>query len=193
MPDYLERNALKATRELPDFFWTGETDMHCLAEAAGQTKKHAYAHHIQRLMVTGNFAMLIGVDPQLVHEWYLAVYIDAFEWVELPNTLGMSQFGDGGLLGSKPYASSGSYINRMSNYCKSCKYNVKERVGEDACPFNSLYWHFIDRHEDKLRGNNRMSMIYRNLDKMDADVKEDILKTAEAFLENLTPSKSDYM
>lgn len=193
MPEYLERNALKATRDLPDFYWTGDTDMHCLSEATTQTKTHAYAHHIQRLMVTGNFAMLIGVEPKQVHEWYLAVYIDAFEWVELPNTLGMSQFGDGGLLGSKPYASSGSYINRMSNYCSSCKYDVKQRTGPKACPFNSLYWHFIDRNADTLKGNNRMSMIYRNFEKMDAETKEDILETAEIFIQSLVPAASDYM
>lgn len=193
MPEYLERNALGAIRDLPDFYWTGETDMHCLSEATSQTKEHAYAHHIQRLMVTGNFAMLIGVDPKQVHEWYLAVYIDAFEWVELPNTLGMSQFGDGGVLGSKPYASSGAYINRMSNYCSSCKYDVKQRIGPKACPFNSLYWHFIDRNKDNLKGNNRMSMIYRNLEKMDAAVKSDILETAETFLSSLEPAKDDYL
>ena len=193
MPEYLDRNALGASRDLPDFYWTGETDMHCLSEATSQTKEHAYAHHIQRLMVTGNFAMLIGVDPQQVHEWYLAVYIDAFEWVELPNTLGMSQFGDGGLLGSKPYASSGAYINRMSNYCSSCKYDVKQRIGPKACPFNSLYWHFIDRNKDMLKGNNRMSMIYRNLEKMDAEVKTDIIQTAEIFLETLVSAKSEYL
>ena len=193
MPEYLDRNALMAARDLPDFYWTGETDMHCLSEATGQTKEHAYAHHIQRLMITGNFAMLIGVDPKQVHEWYLAVYIDAFEWVELPNTLGMSQFGDGGLLGSKPYASSGSYINRMSNYCGSCKYDVKARTGPKACPFNSLYWHFIDRNQDTLKGNNRMSMIYRNLEKMDPELKSEILDTADRFLKNLVPAKSNYM
>ena len=193
MPEYLDRNALNAARDLPDFYWTGETDMHCLSEATGQTKEHAYSHHIQRLMITGNFAMLIGVDPKQVHEWYLAVYIDAFEWVELPNTLGMSQFGDGGLLGSKPYASSGSYINRMSNYCGSCKYDVKARTGPKACPFNSLYWHFIDRNQDTLKGNNRMSMIYRNLEKMDPELKSEILDTADRFLKNLVPAKSNYM
>ena len=192
MPDYLEENALTATRDLPEFYWTGETDMHCLSEAIGQTKEHAYAHHIQRLMITGNFALLIGVDPKQVHEWYLAVYIDAFEWVELPNTLGMSQFGDGGLLGSKPYASSGAYINRMSNYCKSCKYNVKERIGENACPFNSLYWHFIDRNKDALSGNNRMSMPYRNLAKMDEDVRDGLIAQADTFLTSLEPTKGDY-
>jgi len=192
MPDYLEENALTATRDLPEFYWTGETDMHCLSEAISQTKEHAYAHHIQRLMITGNFALLIGVDPKQVHEWYLAVYIDAFEWVELPNTLGMSQFGDGGLLGSKPYASSGAYINRMSNYCKSCKYNVKERIGENACPFNSLYWHFIDRNKDALSGNNRMSMPYRNLAKMDEDVRNGLIAQADTFLTSLEPTKGDY-
>ncbi|WP_371397820.1 cryptochrome/photolyase family protein [Fretibacter rubidus] len=193
MPDYVSENALGATRTLPDFYWTGDTDMHCLSQSIGQTKEHAYAHHIQRLMITGNFALLIGADPKLVHEWYLAVYIDAFEWVELPNSLGMSQFADGGLLGSKPYASSGSYINRMSNYCGDCHYNVKDRTGPKACPFNSLYWHFIDRNKDTLKGNNRMSMIYRNLEKMDEGVRKDILETAEAFLDDLTPATSDYM
>lgn len=192
MPEYLEENALGATRDLPEFYWTGETDMHCLSEAVGQTIEHAYAHHIQRLMITGNFALLIGVDPKQIHEWYLAVYIDAFEWVELPNTLGMSQFADGGLLGSKPYASSGAYINRMSNYCKSCKYNVKERVGEDACPFNSLYWHFIARNEEELSSNNRMSMPYRNLAKMDAEVREGLMAKADNFLESLQPTKATY-
>lgn len=193
MPDYIQENALEAKRDLPDFYWTADTKMTCLSQAIGQTKKHAYAHHIQRLMVTGNFAMLIGVAPKAIHEWYLAVYMDAFEWVELPNTLGMSQFADGGLLGSKPYASSGAYINRMSNYCGSCHYEVKDRVGPKACPFNSLYWHFIDRNEDVLRGNHRMSMIYRNFDKMNETVKADILETAEHFLDGLIPAKSDYM
>ena len=192
MPEYLEENALRATRDLPDFYWTGETDMHCLSEAIEQTIEHAYAHHIQRLMITGNFALLIGVDPKQLHEWYLAVYIDAFEWVELPNTLGMSQFGDGGLLGSKPYASSGAYINRMSNYCKSCKYNVKDRIGDNACPFNSLYWNFIARNEAVLSGNNRMSMPYRNLAKMDKETREALMSQAEGFLAKLVPSKGEY-
>ncbi len=192
MPDYLEENALGATRDLPEFYWTGKTDMHCLSEAVGQTIEHAYAHHIQRLMITGNFALLIGVEPKQLHEWYLAVYIDAFEWVELPNTLGMSQFGDGGLLGSKPYASSGAYINRMSNYCSSCKYNVKERVGDKACPFNSLYWHFIDRNEEALAKNNRMAMPYRNLAKMDEETRKALKQQAETFLNNLRPTQGNY-
>lgn len=185
MPEYVSRNFLAARRELPDFYWTGETDMACLSHAIGQTLEHAYAHHIQRLMITGNFALLIGADPKAVHTWYLSVYIDAFEWVELPNTLGMSQFGDGGLLGSKPYASSGAYINRMSDYCGSCRYNVKKRVGEDACPFNALYWHFLARNEEALKGNNRLAMPYRNLAKMAPDVREGLMEQAEAFLENL--------
>jgi len=143
-------------------------------------------------MITGNFALLIGVDPKQLHEWYLAVYIDAFEWVELPNTLGMSQFGDGGLLGSKPYASSGAYINRMSNYCSDCKYDVKTRVGENACPFNSLYWHFISRNEEALSGNNRMAMPYRNLSKMDEDTRKELMVQAENFLGSLSPTEGDY-
>ena len=143
-------------------------------------------------MITGNFALLIGVDPKQLHEWYLAVYIDAFEWVELPNTLGMSQFGDGGLLGSKPYASSGAYINRMSNYCKSCKYNVKDRIGDNACPFNSLYWNFIARNEAVLSGNNRMSMPYRNLAKMDKETREALMSQADGFLATLVSTKGAY-
>jgi deoxyribodipyrimidine photolyase-related protein len=184
-PDYVDRNALGATRNLPGFYWTGETDMHCLAQAIGQTLDYAYAHHIQRLMITGNFALLIGADPKQVHIWYLEVYADAYEWVELPNTLGMSQFADGGLLGSKPYASSGAYINRMSDYCGSCRYDVTQRVGPDACPFNALYWDFLARNEKKLRPNNRMAMPYRNWDRM-AEADKTALRTqARAFLEGL--------
>jgi len=190
MPSYVLENHLKAKRPLPDFYWTGETDMNCLKQTIIQTLEHAYAHHIQRLMITGNFALLIGADPQAVHEWYLSVYLDAFEWVELPNTLGMSQFADGGLLGSKPYASSGAYINRMSNYCGDCRYNVKNRVGDDACPFNALYWHFMARNEDVLRGNNRLAMPYRNLDKMDAEIRHGLMEQADAFLGSLQESDS---
>jgi deoxyribodipyrimidine photolyase-related protein len=190
MPGYEMQNFLEAELALPDFYWTGDTEMKCLSESIKQTLDYAYAHHIQRLMVTGNFVLLIGVDPFAVHEWYLSVYLDAFEWVELPNTLGMSQFGDGGLLGSKPYASSGSYINRMSNYCKDCHYNVKDRVGEKACPFNALYWHFLDRNEDKLRGNNRLAMPYRNWDRMDEDVKGALIEQASDFIASLKPSQA---
>jgi deoxyribodipyrimidine photolyase-related protein len=165
-PDYVSRNFLGHARALPGWYWTGETDMHCLAEALGQTIATAHAHHIQRLMVTGNFALLIGADPKQVHLWYLEIYVDAYEWVELPNTLGMSQFGDGGLLSSKPYVSSGAYINRMSDYCRHCRYDVTKRIGEDACPFNALYWDFLVRHRDKLGENRRLAMPYRSWDRM---------------------------
>ncbi len=185
MPAYVGENFFNAKRALPEFYWTAETDMACLSAAITQTKEEAYAHHIQRLMVTGNFAMLAGVDPKEVHEWYLMVYADAYEWVELPNTLGMSQFADGGLLGSKPYAASGNYINKMSDYCHSCRYKVQQKTGEDACPFNPLYWHFLDRNGDKLRGNPRLGQVYRTWDKMSDEKRADYLDTAERFLEKL--------
>lgn len=185
MPEYTDENALEAKRDLPWFYWSGETDMQCLSQSIGQTIEHAYAHHIQRLMITGNFALLAGVDPKALHEWYLAVYIDAFEWVELPNTIGMSQFADGGVLASKPYASSGAYINRMSDYCKSCRYNVKEKLGDDACPFNTLYWDFMARNKERLGKNPRMGMAYRNLEKMDAEQLKAYREKAAAFLEGL--------
>ena len=184
-PDYVDRNELGATRDLPSCYWTGETDMHCMRQAIGQTLDYAYAHHIQRLMITGNFALIAGVDPKQVHEWYLAVYADAYEWVELPNTLGMSQFGDGGMLASKPYASSGAYINRMSNYCSSCRYDVKQRTGPNACPFNALYWDFMARNESKLRGNVRMAMPYKNWDRMAQGDKLALRASAKQFLETL--------
>ncbi|MDB5886377.1 MAG: cryptochrome/photolyase family protein, partial [Polaromonas sp.] len=147
MPDYAGHNALDAQSALPDFYWTGETDMACLRDALAQTLAHGYAHHIQRLMVTGLYALLLGVQPQAVHGWYLAVYVDAVEWVELPNVLGMSQFADGGLMASKPYAATGKYIQRMSNHCKGCRYDPAESVGDKACPFTTLYWDFLMRHE----------------------------------------------
>jgi deoxyribodipyrimidine photolyase-related protein len=182
MPEYAETNHLNAKRKLPSFYWSGETDMNCMAEAIGDTKRHAYAHHIQRLMVTGNFALLAGLSPREVEEWYLAVYADAYEWVELPNTHGMVLFADGGVLASKPYAASGAYINRMSNYCKGCRYDVKQKLGPDACPFNYLYWDFLIRNEDKLKGNMRLAMPYKNLGRMgDADL-EAIQKEAREFL-----------
>ncbi len=186
MPEYADRNALDHHRPLPDFYWHGETDMACMADTIGQTKREAYAHHIQRLMVTGNFAMLAAVDPRQVHEWYLAVYADAYEWVELPNTLGMSQFADGGVLASKPYAASGNYINRMSNYCRDCRYNVKQRTGPDACPFNFLYWDFLARHRDRLAVNPRVAQIYRSWDRFEADHQAEIRTQAAAFLDALT-------
>lgn len=184
-PDYTSRNFLNAMRPLPGFYWTGETDMYCMAEAIGQTLDNAYAHHIQRLMITGNFALLIGADPADVQRWYLEVYADAYEWVEAPNTLGMSQFGDGGLLGSKPYASSGSYIDRMSDYCGHCRYDVKQRIGPDACPFNSLYWDFLARNRRKLGNNQRLAMPYRNWDRLDELTQKALRAQAKAFIDGL--------
>ena len=189
MPGYLHENRLEAERSLPSFYWTGETGMLCMAEAITQTRQEAYAHHIQRLMVTGNFALLAGVSPQEVHQWYLSVYADAFEWVELPNTLGMSQYADGGVLGSKPYAASGAYIDKMSDYCSSCSYNVKQKTGEGACPFNVLYWHFVDRNSARLSGNPRMQMVYRTWTKMSGDRRGQVIADAEKILEKLGSGK----
>lgn len=185
MPEYADSNHFDHQRPLPEFYWTGETDMNCLSAAITQTKELAYAHHIQRLMVTGNFAMLCGIDPAEVHEWYLAVYADAYEWVELPNTIGMSQFADGGVVASKPYAASGSYINRMSDYCGSCRFDVKQRTGEDACPFNALYWNFLANQRDKLGDNPRMGPMYRTWERFGEDEQERIRSSANKFLEKL--------
>ncbi|MEL6926171.1 MAG: cryptochrome/photolyase family protein, partial [Bacteroidota bacterium] len=176
MPDYAGLNFLGHKRKLPKWFWTGQTKMKCLSHAIGQSLQFAYAHHIQRLMVTGNFALLAGIDPDEVDEWYLGIYIDAIQWVEITNTRGMSQFADGGIVGTKPYVSSANYIDKMSHYCKGCHYNKKQKTGEGACPFNSLYWHFYDRHEDKLARNPRIGMAYRLWNKMNPDNKEAILK-----------------
>lgn len=191
MPDYAETNALNATRPLPWLYWSGETDMHCMAEAIGQTRRTAYSHHIQRLMVTGNFALLAGIEPKQIAEWYLVVYADAYEWVELPNTHGMSQFADGGLLASKPYASSGAYIDRMSDFCKSCAYDVKVKSGPKACPFNFLYWAFLIRNAETLRGNQRMAMPYRTLDGWDESRKAAVVAEAKAFLDRLEISPQE--
>lgn len=185
MPGYLDLNYFGADRPLPDFYWTGDTDMKCMSEAIDQTLEEAYAHHIQRLMVTGNFAMLIGVSPREIHEWYLAVYIDAYEWVELPNTHGMSQFADGGRMSTKPYASGGNYINKMSNYCKSCAYTVSKKTGEGACPFNALYWDFLARNRDKLKDNHRIARIYSTWDRMGEDKQDEYRSSAKAFLDKL--------
>ena len=168
MPGYLERNALGAEQRLPTFYWTGETDLACLREAIGQTLALGYAHHIQRLMVTGLFALLWGVRPREVHEWYLAVYVDAIEWVELPNTFGMSQFADGGLLASKPYAATGKYIARMSNYCAGCRYRPEQSQGANACPFTTLYWDFLARHRARFERHPRLALQVRNLDRLSA-------------------------
>jgi len=185
MPDYKSMNALAAQNKLPGFYWTGETDMACMADAIGQTRRYAYAHHIQRLMVTGNFALLAGIHPGHVNDWYMVVYADAYEWVELPNVTGMAIFADGGIMASKPYAASGNYINKMSDYCKGCRYSVKARTGEEACPFNYLYWDFIARNEDRLSGNPRMGLIYKNLAKQNPDDVEAMRTQAAAFLEQI--------
>jgi deoxyribodipyrimidine photolyase-related protein len=166
MPGYLEQSALAAHEPLPWFYWTGETQMACVREALGHTYEHAYSHHIQRLMITGNFALLAGLAPKAVHEWYLAVYADAYEWVEAPNTLGMALHADGGLLASKPYAASGAYIRKMSNYCQGCAYDPTVAVGERACPFNALYWDFMARHRERFSRNARMPYVYATWDRM---------------------------
>ena len=185
-PSYLGRNALDHDAPLPAMFWGGETRMACMAAAVGQTRDLAYAHHIQRLMITGNFALLAGVAPSAVHQWYLSVYIDAFEWVEAPNTLGMSQFADGGLLGSKPYVSSGAYIDRMSDYCQACAYRVKDRTGPSACPFNLLYWHFLIRQRPRLGRNPRLGPVYRTWEKMDCAHKAQVLQQGDRLLARLS-------
>jgi deoxyribodipyrimidine photolyase-related protein len=186
-PDYGRSNALDAARPLPAFYWSGETRMNCIAEVVRQTRRHAYAHHIQRLMVTGNFALLAGLRPSEVEQWYLAVYADAFEWVELPNTHGMALFADGGLLASKPYAASGAYIDRMSDYCAGCAYEVKTKAGPRACPFNYLYWAFLIRNETLLSKNPRMAMPYRTLAGWSAQRRDELLAQAAAFLDELEP------
>lgn len=181
MPDYAQTNFLNAKRDLPEFYWSAKTDMNCVRQVVEETRDHAYAHHIQRLMVTGNFALLYGVEPAQINEWYLAVYADAYEWVQLPNTHGMVMFADGGLLGSKPYAASGSYINKMSDYCKKCAFDPSIKNGEKACPFNYLYWNFMIENQDKLKGNRRMAMMYATLGKMDDNKRSQIAADADAF------------
>ncbi len=188
MPDYAASNTFGHSRPLPDFYWTGETKMLCVREAVTQTREEAYAHHIQRLMVTGNFALLAGVSPQALHEWYLAVYADAYEWVELPNTIGMSQFADGGLLASKPYAASGAYINRMSDYCGGCAYDVKARTGPNACPFNALYWDFISRTAATIKSNPRMAQMVRTYERFADTEKANIAESAANVLASLKSS-----
>ncbi|MFC3416682.1 cryptochrome/photolyase family protein [Algoriphagus hitonicola] len=183
MPDYAEMNFFGHERTLPKWFWTGKTKMKCLSESIGQSLDLAYAHHIQRLMVTGNFALLAGIHPDELDQWYLGIYIDAIEWVEITNTRGMSQFADGGIVGTKPYVSSANYIKKQGNYCDHCAYSHKEKVGEKACPFNSFYWHFYDRNRDKLEKNPRIGMAYRTWDKMKN--KQEILDQAEKYLNNI--------
>ncbi|MFT7219341.1 MAG: deoxyribodipyrimidine photolyase-related protein [Candidatus Azotimanducaceae bacterium] len=185
MPAYGSLNALEASRALPDFFWTGETKMQCLSISINQSLDTAYAHHIQRLMITGNFCLITGIDPEQVDQWYLGIYIDAVEWVEMPNTRGMSQFADGGLVGSKPYAASGNYVNKMTDYCKGCHYKVKEKHGDTACPLNSLYWQFMVQHRTRLEKNPRIGMVYRNWDKQSAEQRDATLLQAKTNLINL--------
>ncbi|MDF0488380.1 cryptochrome/photolyase family protein [Sphingomonas sp. H39-1-10] len=192
MPDVADANALAATRPLPGFYWTGETDMLCLAEAIRNTRDNAYAHHIQRLMVLGNFAMLAGVRPQEVADWFLVVYADAYEWVELPNVIGMSQHADGGRMATKPYASGGAYVDRMSDHCGRCRYDVKQKTGPDACPFNALYWDFLARHEGRFRRNRRMANMYGTWDRMKPEVREAYRASAEAFLDALEPAEAGW-
>ena len=182
MPEYGDLNFFEAKRDLPEFYWSGETKMLCLAQAVDATKKYAYAHHIQRLMVLGNFALLAGLSPEQVNEWFLIVYADAYEWVELPNVSGMILFADGGYLASKPYAAGGAYINRMSNYCKHCHYKVSQKNGVTACPFNYLYWDFLIRNRSKLKDNARLGMMYRSLDRMDASKIAAVRHDADRFL-----------
>lgn len=185
MPEYAQRNYFAHTNSLPEWYWTGETKLNCLKKAIGQSLEKAYAHHIQRLMVTGNFALLAGVHPDEVDQWYLGIYIDAFEWVEITNTRGMSQFADGGLVGSKPYVSSANYIDKMSDYCEGCHYDKKKKTGHKACPFNSLYWNFYDRNRSLLVRNPRIGMMYRTWDKMNPADKTDILNQADYYLKHL--------
>jgi len=185
MPGYAHRNALGATRQLPWFYWSAETRMHCLARTVGDTRGNAYAHHIQRLMVAGNFALLAGLDPDQVDEWYLIVYADAYQWVEMPNVRGMALFADGGVMGSKPYAASGAYINRMSDYCGRCAYDVKQTVGPRACPFNALYWDFIARHAERFAANPRMGMPLRALERMAPERLQAVREQAADFLDRM--------
>lgn len=186
MPEYSMENYFGHDRKLPEWYWSGETKMQCLSHAIRQSLDHAYAHHIQRLMITGNFALLAGIDPAAVDEWYLGIYIDAIEWVEITNTRGMSQFADGGIVGTKPYVSSANYIKKMSHYCKGCHYDPGIKTGEKACPFNSLYWHFYSRNREKLENNPRIGMMYRVFDRMSQEDRESLLRQAENYLESLS-------
>ncbi|MBP4137097.1 cryptochrome/photolyase family protein [Flavobacterium geliluteum] len=185
MPEYAKLNFFNHKEKLPDWFWTGKTKMNCLKDTITQSLEYAYAHHIQRLMVTGNFALLAGIDPDEVDQWYLGIYIDAIDWVEITNTRGMSQFADGGIVGTKPYVSSAAYVDKMSHYCGSCFYNKAKKTGEKACPFNSLYWNFYDKHKDKLSQNPRIGMMYNVWNKMKPDDKTVLLEQADYYLKNI--------
>ena len=192
MPELADANGLDAARPLPDFYWTGDTPMRCLSECVRTTRDNAYAHHIQRLMVLGNFALLAGISPQDVSDWFLVVYADAFDWVELPNVAGMVLHADGGRLASKPYAASGAYIDRMSDYCGTCAFDVKKKTGEGACPFNALYWHFLARNEKKLAGYHRLAQPYATWRRMTEDKRTEYLESAETFLTTLEPAAAGW-
>ncbi len=192
MPGLAQANELAATRPLPEFFWTGQTDMRCLADCIRTTREDAHAHHIQRLMVLGNFCLIAGIDPKAVADWYLAVYADAFEWVELPNVAGMVLYADGGRLATKPYAASGNYINKMSDYCKGCHYKVAQKTGPNACPFNPLYWHFMDKNRSRLESNHRIGRIFATWDRMGEAKQREYLDTAENFLDSLEPAREGW-
>ena len=185
MPDYQDFNAMNYAGKLPDLYWGEKTKMRCLSHTVAETRRHAYSHHIQRLMITGNFATLIGVRPELIHEWYLIVYIDAFEWVEMPNTMGMATFADGGIVGTKPYISGGNYINKMSNFCDKCHYKIKKKNGTDACPFNYLYWNYLITHHDKLKFNHRLRMPLATLARMSREKIAEIKRDSQRFLQKI--------
>jgi len=184
MPDYKKKNELKNNNKLADFYWSGKTKMNCLKHAIRNSLDNGYAHHIQRLMITGNYALLTQTNPDEVDDWYLGIYVDAIQWVQLTNTRGMSQFADGGKVATKPYVSSGSYVNKMSNYCKGCHYKHTKKLGEDACPFNSLYWNFLDEKREQLGNNYRMGMMYSVLDKMDKEQLSNIKERAQHIIEH---------
>lgn len=184
MPNYKSLNHLNNKNKLPDFFWTGKTKMNCLKNAIQNSLDNAYAHHIQRLMITGNFSLLMQINPDEIDNWYLGIYADAIEWVQLPNTRGMSQFADGGKIATKPYVSSANYIDKMSNYCSDCHYNKKEKITENACPFNSLYWNFLDDKRESLATNRRMGMMYNLLNKMAPKELSKIKEKANHIMKN---------
>jgi deoxyribodipyrimidine photolyase-related protein len=185
MPEYGKLNFFNHMAPLPDYYWSADTRMRCVQKAVAQSLKYAYAHHIQRLMVTGNFALLAGIHPDEVDAWYLGIYIDAIQWVEMVNTRGMSQFADGGIVATKPYISSANYIHKMSNYCSSCDYEQQKNTGDQSCPFNSLFWRFLKHHRPRLKKNHRMAMMYRTWDRMSADKQKALLRQADAYLDRL--------
>jgi deoxyribodipyrimidine photolyase-related protein len=185
MPEYAELNFFGHKASLPSWYWTGKTGLNCLRHSIEQSLERAYAHHIQRLMVTGNFALLLGVDPDQVDEWYLGIYMDAVEWVEITNTRGMSQFADGGIVGTKPYVSSANYLHKMGDYCENCKYRKDLKYGPGACPFNSLYWDFYHRNRALLERNPRIGMMYKVWDKMAEKEQNALLRQAEMYKQQI--------